>query len=348
MNFLADPDRQGRFKGRGKIEAADYIVEWFEEHELKPFFGESYIQDVPDLANQERKSVGLNLGAVVLGTDPILRDEYIIINAHYDHLGRRFGQIYPGADDNASGVAMLLELAVRFQKQPPRRSIAFVSFDLEEYLLWGSRWFLAHAPIPQEQICACITADMIGRSLGGLDAPTVFVMGAEKSPQLRAALNAVQIPQGLELAELGVDIVGPRSDYAPFWMEEIPFLFFSTGEHPDYHRPTDTANKIDFEKLAHITELMGNVVERLGNEDDRPTWQPEQDIFLHEAETVHKVTKTLLDADAAGDYPLSNTQRFFVSQLYRKTQFVLMKGEMSPQERDWLVHATRILMLSTF
>ena len=106
----------------------------------------------------------------------------MIVAAHFDHLGVRGGVLYPGADDNASGVAMMLEVARSIVRAPvpPKRSMMFIGFDLEEIGLFGSRYFVAHPPVPLEKVALFVTADMIGRSLAGVCDSHVFVLGTEK------------------------------------------------------------------------------------------------------------------------------------------------------------------------
>ncbi len=122
-----------------------------------------------------------------MGPIPVLKNEWVIVSAHYDHLGVRGGVLYPGADDNASGVAMMLEVArsMAAQLDPPRRSLMFIGFDLEEIGLFGSRYFVAHPPVRLQQVVLFITADMIGRSMAGVCDDLVFVLGTENAPGLR-------------------------------------------------------------------------------------------------------------------------------------------------------------------
>ena len=131
--------------------------------------------------------IGRNVGAMLRGSDPTLRDQWIILAAHFDHLGIRGGKLYPGADDNASGVAMMLEAARCVTRAPalPKRSIMFIGFDLEEAGLFGSRYFVAHSPVPLERVVLFVTADMIGRALAGVCEDHVFVIGTEHAPGLR-------------------------------------------------------------------------------------------------------------------------------------------------------------------
>lgn len=348
IEFLASPKLAGR-AGPEKRLARDYILAWYRQHRLRPLFENSYLQPIPDRNAEggERRIMGQNIGGFVEGTDPELKQEWIIVNAHYDHLGVRQGRIYPGADDNASGVSMLLEVARRIARSPLKRSVAFVAFDLEESMLWGSRWFIAHPPMPAERMKLCLTADMIGRSLGGMGLPTVFVLGAEHSAELRNVLAEAEIPDGLELAQLGTDLIGTRSDYGPFRDERIPFLFFSTGEHPDYHQPTDTPDRIDYPKTARISNLIHLLLKTIGNAPDAPTWSDRQPQNLAEAETLHRVTEHLLN-DADGSRKLTGVQRFFVSQVRSRTGFMIEKQRVSDEERQWLVRAAQLLMLSVF
>src|SRR5207253_28158 len=163
---LASPEFLGR-RGPGAARASQHIAEAFAKLKLAPAFGDSYFQPIPWLVSNgsgpEGGFVGRNVGAVLPGSDPLLKDEWILLSAHFDHLGQAGETIYPGADDNASGVAMLLEVAEAFalRKVRPKRTIVFVSFDLEEQGLQGSAHFAAHPPRPFGQLKAFLTADLI-------------------------------------------------------------------------------------------------------------------------------------------------------------------------------------------
>jgi len=346
---LASPEYGGR-SGVAKSKTRDYLIREFIRGGAQPFFHGNWVQPIPGQTGLtgEKGPEGENIGACVRGTDPVLRDEWIVINAHYDHLGVWQGQVYPGADDNASGVAMLLEVARAVAAAPLKRSVAFVAFDFEESLLWGSRWFIGHTPVPIEQIKLCLTADMIGRSLGGMGLPTVFVLGAEYSETLRRTLAEVPVPQGLEVAQLGADMIGTRSDYGPFRDQEIPFLFFSTGEHPDYHRPSDTPEKIDYPKATRIVTLILKLVQSLGDTASELVWQPPVYQKLKEAKAVFRVTEQLMEADAEGHIKLSATQRFFVSQVHSKTGYMLRVQKVSNDERKWVARTAQLLLISVF
>jgi len=353
IEYLAHPDRQGR-QGAGLAASADYIETRFRELKLEPLFlGKNFRQAIPDGASAPgAPPIGTNLGAMLSGRDPALRDEFILVTAHYDHLGTRRGVVYPGADDNASGVAMMLECARQFASLPerPRRTICFVAFDLEERLLYGSRWFAAHPPWDIHQIKLFITADMLGRAIGDLPFPAVFVLGSERSDEVRGILDRLQPPPELELARIGADIVGTRSDYGPFRDYRIPFLFFSTGEHPDYHTPRDTADRIDFDKVARASNVILTIARTAADLDQAPRWQPDPPRDLEEVRTLLRVTDLVLQGDAAGTAAvrLSDLQRAFVAQVNSKSRYILKRGSISGEERLWLSRAAQVLMYSLF
>src|SRR6516225_5836656 len=198
---LASPEFLGR-KGPGAARASRHIAAAFERLKLGPAFGDSYFQDVPSpLADDDDpvgRFIGRNVGAILPGTDPKLRDEWVLLSAHFDHLGKRGDDLYPGADDNASGVAMLLEVAEYFAlgKDRPRRTIVFVSFDQEEAGLIGSTYFAAHSPLPFRQLKAFLTADMLGRSMANVMDEYVFVLGSERSTHLRQLIEKTPPPPG--------------------------------------------------------------------------------------------------------------------------------------------------------
>src|SRR5262249_37343983 len=154
---------------------------------------------------------------------------------------------------------MLIEVAERFalQKQRPKRTILFVSFDLEEQGLQGSTHFAAHPPLPFATLKAFLTADLLGRSMANVLDEYVLALGSESSPALRRLRPEVEPPQGLTVGRLGADLVGTnsvaaRSDYGPFRDRKVPYLFLTTGTHPDYHRPSDLPDRINYAKLAKI------------------------------------------------------------------------------------------------
>lgn len=354
---LASPEFEGRGTVEGKRKAREHLVAAFRELRLQPLFPqESYLQEIPGpkQIGGQQPPMGINVGAVLPGSDARLRDEYVIVSAHFDHLGIRGGKTFHGADDNAGSVAMMLEVARLLAAQPvaPRRSVVFLSCDLEESLLWGSRWFVAHPPWPLERVKLFVTAELIGRTLGDLPLPAVFVMGGEQAPGLRQLVDGVTPPGNLQVSHLGVDLVGVRSDYGPFKGEKVPFLFFSGGEHRDYHQPTDTADRLDYQRLAHITQVIRDVVREVAMTETPPAWSDRPEHTLGEVETIERITGTLLQLDDTlrerGRGRLTDQQRFTVSNIHTKTRTLLSEKQVSPADRAWLIRSAQWMLLTVF
>jgi hypothetical protein len=345
---LASPEFMGR-KGPGGVRASEHIAEAFKRIGLKPAFGDSYFQPIPWLLADDKnpKSIGRNVAGMIPGSDPQLRDEWIILAAHFDHLGIQNDRMYPGADDNASGVAMLLEVAERFalQETKPKRTVLFISFDLEEQGLQGSAHFAAHPPRDFSKLKAFLVADLLGRSMGGLD-EYVFALGSESAEALRNAVNNVKPDPGLSIGRLGADLVGTRSDYGPFRDRKVPFLFFTTGTHRDYHRPGDTAEKIDYAKLGRISRWIGDITQRLADDPNAPGWSPRTDTDLVEAETVYRLLARVLERPR--DFPLNADQKAAVTSARDRLKEIIGRGSVTADERAWLVRTARALMLSVF
>jgi hypothetical protein len=346
---LASPEFAGR-KGPGGERAARHIADTFKRIGLAPAFGDSYFQPIPWLLGgigRESKIVGRNVGAMLPGCDPALRDEWIVLSAHFDHLGRDGDTLYPGADDNASAVAMLIEVAEHFalQKHRPKRTILFVAFDLEEQGLQGSAHFAAHPPRPFAGLKAFLTADLLGRSMGNIMDEYVYVLGSETSPGLRRLVTEVAPEGGLQVGRLGADLVGTRSDYGPFRDRRVPFLFFTTGTHPDYHKPTDLPDRLDYAKLATISRWIQALTERLAD-GAAPAWDPQAAPDLEEARAV-----LVLLARALGPtkvLPLSDGQRASVQSAHDRLASIVGRGRVTPEERTWLVWTARRLLVTVF
>jgi Zn-dependent M28 family amino/carboxypeptidase len=230
-----------------------------------------------------------NVLGVVEGSDSQVRSEAIVIGAHYDHDGEADGQIWYGADDNASGTAALIELAEAFAglSRAPRRSIILAAFAGEEKGQVGSHHYVANPLVPVHQTAAMFQLDMIGRNEEhpanpalGLDRETsagnannVNVIGSTFSPDLARQVREANGPIGLILEfryDQTREILLRRSDQWPFLQKRIPALFIHTGEHPDYHQPTDTADKINYPKLEKIVRLIYLAAERTANAPGKP------------------------------------------------------------------------------
>ena len=211
-----------------------------------------------------------NVAAVLPGTDPALRDEYVIVGAHFDHLGLGgegslapdAREIHNGADDNASGTAALIEIARALAAGPrPGRSVLFLAFTGEERGLWGSAHFVADPTVDLESTVAMLNLDMVGRVNG--DALTVFGFGT--AAEWNEIVDAANADLGLPLAiAKAPDGYGP-SDHSSFYAEGIPVLHFFSNTHEDYHRPSDDWPKINGAGIERVAELTTGVARRLAS-----------------------------------------------------------------------------------
>lgn len=345
LETLASPEFEGR-RGKGGERAADYIVEEFKALGLKPLF-ESESYDQPILGNAHGEVIGRNVGAMIEGADPKLRDEWVILSAHYDHLGIRNGVLFPGADDNASGVAMLLEVARCMTRsgEPPRRSVMFIGFDLEEDALKGSRYFVRNPPVALEQIRLFLTADMIGRSLGGVCHDHVFVVGSEHAPDLRPAIKRAAEGKDVVVGLVGSDLLGiDRSDYGPFRAWRIPYLFFSTGENPTYHSPRDVAETINYPKLEAISGLIHDLLKDVIDQDSLPGWTQTPEPSVDEAIAVREVLSILLENRELLE--IGAFQLTLMQNSIRNLDAALDRGTITPGERGGLIRVVQLVLFT--
>ncbi|HSD50711.1 MAG TPA: M28 family peptidase [Candidatus Methylomirabilis sp.] len=205
-----------------------------------------------------------NVIGLLQGTDPTLRDQVVVVGAHYDHLGdggetslapSRYGEVHPGADDNASGVAGVIGLARLIAAAGgARRTVVFVAFAGEEMGLLGSAQYVGDPPVPLGGTVAMLNMDMIGR----LRENRLYVFGVDTGKEFREALEAANRDTGLRLTFSG-DGYGP-SDHTPFYAKDRPVLFFFTGPHEDYHRPSDTPDKINAAGMERVLRLIAGVL----------------------------------------------------------------------------------------
>jgi hypothetical protein len=256
-----------------------------------------------DMKATKKEATAPNTIGILEGSDPTLRNEYIVYSAHMDHDGTgkpRPGttdSIWNGADDDASGTVGIVELAEAFAQQGarPKRSIIFMTVSGEEKGLWGSRWFSDHPTVPLASMVANLNLDMIGRNSGTSKGDvkqwgdTIVVIGKEHS-DLGATLNRVNAAHP-ELRMNAIDDIWPeerfyfRSDHYNFARKGVPILFFFNGTHEDYHQPSDSPDKIDAEKESRILKLLYFLGQEIGNNAARPQWKPESYKEIVEAPT---------------------------------------------------------------
>jgi Zn-dependent M28 family amino/carboxypeptidase len=329
------------------VKAGDYLIKEFRQVKLEPVFRGEFGQNVP---GKEPGTVqGRNVGAMLRGGDQALRDEWIIVAAHFDHLGVRSGRLYPGADDNASGVAMMLEVArsMAAESTRPKRSVMFIGFDLEEVGLFGSRYFVEHSPVPLDRVVLFVTADMISRALGGVCEKHLFVMGTEHAPALRPWIESAARGRPLSVGLLGADIlVLNRSDYGPFRARNIPFLFFTTGENPRYHTPDDNPETLDYPKLVQISQLIHRVVVDAAVAPSMPRWQSNPDNPLSEALAIRDVMRLLVKN--ADRLKIGTMSLFVIKNTLNSLDGIAARGSITPDERARIVQAARLVLFVVF
>jgi len=195
-----------------------------------------------------------NIVAKVTGSDPELKDEVIIVGAHYDHTGKNNrGQVYGGADDNASGTAGVMELARAFQKLKvkPKRTILFILFTAEEKGLLGSRYYVDNPIFPLEKTVAMFNFDMIGRN----DVEQISVIGRYQYPKLFEVVEAINKQSMNFDMNFAVEEFIRQSDHFPFMRKDVPTIFFNSGMHDELHTPRDSVNLIIPEKTQKVVQL---------------------------------------------------------------------------------------------
>ena len=251
VQTLADPRFEGRAAGSpGGVAARAWILERIKAIGLQPVSGayEFPFTFTRMSLNGRVEGQGATLLGLCVGTDP--KAPMFVVSAHYDHLGIRNGVIFPGADDNASGVAVMLAVAEYCRKTPFRRSVVFAAFDAEEGGLQGAKAFLIAQPVAKERIALNVNLDMVSRNAKR----EIFIAGTYSWPRLKAPLEDVakRAPvtvlfghdKPMPIAG-GVEDWTNQSDHGPFNAARIPFVYFGVEDHADYHKPTDTADKID-------------------------------------------------------------------------------------------------------
>jgi Zn-dependent M28 family amino/carboxypeptidase len=230
-----------------------------------------------------------NVVGMVEGNDAKLKDTYVAFGAHYDHIGYSQGilqsgqtdRINNGADDDGSGTVSLIALARAFAKGPKtKRSEIFVWHAGEELGLYGSTYFVDHPTVPLDHIVAQLNIDMVGRNHDNSDSEsnTVYTVGADR---ISTELHNIMIDANASLArpmKINFDLndrtdserIYYRSDHYSYAAKGIPIIFFTTFLHPDYHRPSDEVDKINFDKIAHIDQLVYEIGRRVGNLEHAP------------------------------------------------------------------------------
>ncbi|MEL6365962.1 MAG: M28 family peptidase [Pseudomonadota bacterium] len=245
--ILSADDMAGRAVGTpGGEKARAYIAGRFQEIGLRPVGGDSFVH--PFIAAAPGTERGFAEAANVLGLVPGSAPGVIVVTAHYDHLGEKDGEIYNGADDNASGVATLLAMAADFMETPPRHPIVFAALDAEEVGQRGAEDFVQSPPPPirMSGVILNVNLDMVSRS----QKRELYAAGVYHYPYLRPyieqtnAASPITVRMGHDQPEDGPNDWTEQSDHYAFHLRGVPFIYFGVEDHPDYHQSTDTSDKV--------------------------------------------------------------------------------------------------------
>lgn len=278
VQVLSHDSLMGRETGtEGERIAAEYIKKRFVDLNIRPFDENGYFQKFTfnktknphqnaNFTNQLNDSSVT--GTNVIGYIDNMSENTIVIGAHYDHLGYggtnslyrdKKNQIHNGADDNASGTALVLDLASKLKTSNRENNYLFIAFSGEEIGILGSNFFTKNSPILTEKYNYMINMDMVGR----LDADsTLAVFGVGTSPLFKQVLNSSNSSFKLTLKDSGI---GP-SDHTSFYTNDIPVLHFFTGQHKDYHKPSDDYEKINFPGMEKISSFIYDIISQLNNQ----------------------------------------------------------------------------------
>jgi len=266
------------------------------------------------LKSRLRTSTSENVVGVLRGTDPVLREQWVVVGAHYDHVGRgqgggmdpkQYGQVHNGADDNASGTAALLEVAGWFagRKEGTRRSLLFAAYSGEEKGLLGSRALVQQGLPPRESIVCMVNLDMVGRYRPG----QFEAVGAATGSTLRESVDRAAEGLGLEMRHTNSGL--SSSDGFSYYQAEIPTVFFFTGLHDEYHRPADDWWLVDAEGAARVADLAARTARLLADDDGRPEFRkvPAEEMPLRRGGRV--VLGVVLDEEAADGATVSSVSK---------------------------------------
>ena len=246
VRALSADEMQGRMVDtKGSVRARGWILNRLKQEGVRPLPA-GWMQTFTFASEDGQGTVqGVNVMGYVRGRRH--PDQFIVVSAHYDHMGVENGQIFNGADDNASGVAGMLDIAHRLRGHAPDHSVIFVALDGEEEGLKGAEAFVARPPVPVERMVLNLNLDMIAR----LDKGEIYAVGAYQYPALKPALE--RAAQGSKVTLLfgrdrpvdkGRDNWVALSDQQPFYAAGVPFIFFSVDDHADYHKPSDDPERI--------------------------------------------------------------------------------------------------------
>lgn len=335
VSFLASDEMKGRKVGTPEGEkAARWMAEQFEKIGLKKALPDGYLQKFT--LRGDPAPEGFNVFGLVEGST----DELVAVCAHHDHLGIKNDLIYNGADDNASGCAVLLEVArlCAAAKEKPKRGILFCSFDAEEMMLAGSRHFVASKAIDVSRIAAMVCMDMMGGNFFPSDASSLYVLGTENSPELREIADRIPRIEGFEPRRMGINVIEPlgeiyaRSDYGSFRTKKVPFVFLSTGQPWHYHKPEDDVERLNFPKMEAGVRYVHALATGIAAAEARPRYVKQQSLTIEDLTLIAATLRRFLEG--AGDYDLKEEELGRLRAAADQLEAIVKTGTITPQDAE--------------
>lgn len=335
LDFLAADAMKGRRAGSPEAQrAAEFIAAEFEKAGLKKGAGDSYFHTFAWNKSEARNVLGVLEGET---------DEFIVIGAHHDGIGSRGDVIYNGADDNASGCAVLLEVARSLKGKKPRRSIVFASFDAEEAGMVGSGKFVDSGLFDLSRCTGMICMDLIGGNFLPTETTSLYALGIEYSPDLLELLRQQPKIEGLEVQPASVYLIEPlgalsaRSDYTHFRRKNIPFVFFSTGTPWYYHQPEDDVAQLNFEKLERAARYVCRFTLALANAEKRPQFVKNPQPSLDDARFFQAKLRAVIDRPREAGARDEDVARF--KSVLEQVDAIVKSGTMTAKDKKTLQNA---------
>lgn len=287
LKYLVDTLSSKTFNGRkvgteGLEKASEFVVNYYKKQNIKPALPNSYFQNIPETAFKSLKGIkAQNILAFIEGSEK--PNEIVLLSAHIDHLGNKHNQIHYGADDNASGTAAIMQIGRAFQYAKnkgiaPKRSIVIAHFTAEEIGLYGSRFYAKNPEFKLTNTVVDLNIDMIGRvdKKHENNPNYIYIIGDDRlskhlhfiSEKMNSTFTNLELDYTFN-AEDDPNRYYYRSDHYSFASKNIPSIFYFNGEHEDYHKPTDTKEKINFKLLEKRTKLIFYTAWHIANMDGR-------------------------------------------------------------------------------
>ncbi|GAA3633415.1 M20/M25/M40 family metallo-hydrolase [Flavivirga jejuensis] len=263
IKSLSSDAFEGRKTGtKGALKTRKYIINQFHSLHILPL-GKSYEQSF-SFIKKSKEYKGTNILGFIKGTE--LSEKYIVISAHYDHEGIKMGEIYNGADDNASGLSALFSFGEYLKNNPPKHSVILAAFDAEELGLQGSKYFVRNPIIPLKNIKVNINMDMISRS----EKNELYVCGVKRNKTLDYIISNFEYSKKIKLISGHDDYDNLEdwtysSDHVNFYKKRIPFLYFGVEDHKDYHEPTDDYENIHPDFYVEAVKVIISVFKKIDN-----------------------------------------------------------------------------------